>query len=330
MAEVSMKDVRVNLEGNKADTLFFTPSFTETDLRSICRVIPNVVNKKNVGFVGNMDKIVRANGGCGFTPIGNLSMYEREVEVFKMKFDVEECWEKFVDTIYEDLMAKGLQYVDLTPTIFTQILVDRIKDAVKRDNIRLAFFGNKASLDGAYNSVNGFWTNIKKYVTANQAPVQAVTNGVYAPGEATDLLRSMYKKQPRVLKNIPTNQKVWLIDDGTWEAYREDLEADSSGQAVAGVKLLQDGTEMLNYRGIKLTNMQSWGDIMASDFGAADAKLALLTTPQNLLLPTDTMSGETSMKIRFDEDEEKIKISGRYKMGGIDILHPSLTVTAYQ
>ena len=75
--------------GDEANQTFLEPVFFDNDLRSQFRVMPNVVTKKKMNFVQAMENLVRKYAGCGFNPVGSLSIYDRTIEVEKMKVDAE-------------------------------------------------------------------------------------------------------------------------------------------------------------------------------------------------------------------------------------------------
>ena len=137
--------------------MFLEPVFFDTDNTNEFRMMGNVSNKKKMGFIQAMENIVRRYSGCGFNPIGSLDIYDREIEVFHLKADVELCWDEFEDTVFEEFLKPGVDISNLQGTQLEQFLVLRVRQAIRLDNQRLAYFGNRASVDPNYDSVNGFW-----------------------------------------------------------------------------------------------------------------------------------------------------------------------------
>ena len=100
---------------------------------------------------------MRKYTGCGFRPVGNKRMYEREVTVEKIKLDISYCWDEFEDTIFEELQNRGLRFTDLTDTLFEQIITQQVQQAIKLDTERIYHFGDKSSTDPNYDMMDGLW-----------------------------------------------------------------------------------------------------------------------------------------------------------------------------
>ena len=100
MAIVEFSQLDVSFRGTEANNIFLEPVFFDDDLRSQFRVLGNVANKKKMVFVAALENIVRKYSGCGFTPVGKTDIYERTIDVEKMKVDLEMCWDEFEDTVF--------------------------------------------------------------------------------------------------------------------------------------------------------------------------------------------------------------------------------------
>lgn len=320
---VDIRTLDVTFRGEEANTIFLEPVYMDEDVRSQFRVIPNVVSKKKLAYVQELEKIVRSYTGCGFTPVGGFRLYDRWLEVDKAKADVAMCWEEFKDTVYEELLKKGLSIGDLTGTLLMQLAESMIRTAVKKDNLRLAFFGDKSDTDPAYDCVDGLWTvHIPAFVTANQCPYFDTGSGTaLSAGEGIGHLNTIYSNQDVRLRGLPTNLKKFYVTGSVYEQYLTDLEA--GGGADGGWRMSQDGVERLYYRGIEVMPMWSWDEIMANDFSAPNSHMILLTTPQNLAMGTDMQSSETQFRVWYDENDEQVKIKSRWKHG-FQVIHPQL------
>ena len=86
-AELSQLDV--SFRGTEANNIFLEPVFFDDDLRGQFRILGNVANKKKMVFVQQLENIVRKYSGCGFNPVGSVSIYDRTIDVEKMKVDLD-------------------------------------------------------------------------------------------------------------------------------------------------------------------------------------------------------------------------------------------------
>lgn len=320
--------VNVSFEGIEANTLFFEPVYMEEDLRQQFRIMPNVVSKRKMGFIGNLEKIVRRYSGCGFTPAGSMQITDRFIEVDHAQFALAQCWEEFRETVYEELMNKGVRFADLTDTMLAEILMTRVMEAVKNDNIRLAFFGNKASANAAYDVTDGLWTVlIPAFVAASTLPkVNAGSGTALAAGDGADLLKSVYANQSIQLKGIPKTMKKFYVSSDVYEQYLTDIE--NGGGGDYGLITQINGVPQLYFRGIPVMEMLTWNQITSTDLAQTQQHQVLLTMPQNLIMATDIVGSENEVKIWYNEDEEELRIKGRYKTG-FNIVHPQLMSVAY-
>ncbi len=75
--------------------IFLEPVFFDDDLRGQFRILGNVANKKKMVFVQQLENIVRKYSGCGFNPVGSVSIYDRTIDVEKMK--------KIIDLVLETI-----------------------------------------------------------------------------------------------------------------------------------------------------------------------------------------------------------------------------------
>lgn len=325
---VDIRQIDVTFRGEEANTIFVEPIYMDDDIRQNFRVIPNVVSKKKLGFAQELEKIVRKHSGCGFSPVNGFKGYDRWIEVDRMKADVVMCWEEFKDTVYEELLKTGTSIGDLTGTTMMQLAEGLIKNAVKKDNQRLAFFGNRADTDPAYDSTDGFWTvHIPAFVDADQCPYFDTGSGsALSAGDGIGFLKTVYDNADIRLKGLPKNMKKFWVAGSIYEQYRDDIE--NGGGGDAGIRMLQDGTEMLVFRGIEVMPMWTWGEIMSADFSTDNSHLILYTTPANLAMATDVNDPESQFRIWYDEDTEEVKTKGRWK-AGYQVVHPSLLSVGY-
>jgi hypothetical protein len=325
---VDVRSLDVQFRGEEANTIFIEPIYMDDDLRSQFRIIPNVTSKKKLAFVQELEKIVRSHTGCGFSPVGSTRVYERWIEVDKAKADVAMCWEEFKDTVYEELLKKGLSMGDLTGTLLMQISEAMVKNAIKKDNQRLAWFGDKADDDPAYDCVDGFWRVIlKAFVDADQCPYFDTGSGTaLSAGDGIEMLRTLYSNQDVRLRGLPDETKKFWVSGTIWEQYQTDLE--DGGGADGGWQMLQSGKKMLTFRNIEVKPMWLWSEIMAQDFSQDNAHLALLTTPQNLAMGTDFQDAESQLRMWYDEEDEMVKTKARWKHG-FQVVHPQLLSVGY-
>tara|TARA_R110002096_G_scaffold220611_2_gene409182 strand:+ start:781 stop:1767 length:987 start_codon:yes stop_codon:yes gene_type:complete len=327
MATVN-KSMSISFQGIQANTVFFDPIFEPNGSFMNYRVIPNVVSKKKLLFVNKLEKIVQKHTGCGFTPVGKFGIYDREIEVDDIKVNIEQCVDEFKDTILEEKLKKGNLREDLNGTEIGNMMLQAVQMGITLDYHRLFWFGDKSSLDPAYNVTDGIWSvYIPQLVNANLTPFTSALSGApLAAGAATTILTTVYDQQSLALAGLPDGMKKLYVSKSIWNAYRADLE--NSGGGDAGRQMLIDGTQTLLFRGIMLLENPNWDEYTTNDLGLIDQHEVMLTIPDNLVFATDLMSDLTSVMMFFDPFEEVTKIKVQAKFG-TNFVHPSLFSVAF-
>ena len=173
-------------------------------------------------------------------------------------------------------------------------------------------------------AVTGDLTGSVAATTPNTAPV------ALAAGESEDTLLSLFEGCDVVLKNIPTNEKVFLVDRLVYENYQTYLETLST---VTANSKLENGVTMLTYRGIPVIPME-WGLYLNADFPHLTGSLPayphriIYTQIGNLALGFDTMNQYTETARWYNKDEEENRFRAKLVMG-VQYVHNKLMAVAY-
>jgi len=327
MASVEISQLDVSFRGTEANNIFLEPVFFDDNLRGQFRVLGNVANKKKMVFVQQLENIVRKYSGCGFNPVGSVDIYQRTIDVEKMKVDLEMCWDEFEDTVFEELLKTGTRLPDISGTLIENILLTRVQQAIRNDITRLSYFGDQSSNNPNFDSLDGFWTVYYPQLVADDLVPRANTGSGtnLASGDGFAILRDVYDQAPLQLKGLPANQKVFNVTQSVYSQLREDIE--NGGGGDYGLLQLINGVEQFTFRGVTVIPQFRWDDI-ATSLGTTKPHYVEYTTPQNKVLATDVLSPETALELWYDQKDEKVYIKARFKMG-VNYIHPSLISLGY-
>ena len=328
MPIVEKSQFDVSFVGREASQMFVEPVYFDDDMRREFRIIGNVPNRKKIGFIRPLEDLVRKYTTCGFNPRGSLSVYEREIEVDKMGVALEICWDEFEDTVFEEFLRSGTDLPNLLGTQIGNILLDKVRQGIRRDTQRLVYFGDKSSVDPSFDATDGFWTvHYPALVAATLIPRTNTGSGLdIAAGQATDMLKAVTEQADTVLKAMPTSEKVLNVTGRVWEAYRADIEDGGGGDY--GLLQLINGNTNLYFRGILVNPMWRWDTILANDLSVTKPNYIEYTTADNKVIATDVQSPENSLRSWYDDKDEKVYVKARWKMGSTYI-HPSLISVGY-
>jgi hypothetical protein len=325
ITEVSQLDV--SFRGTEANNIFLEPVFFDDDLRGQFRILGNVANKKKMVFVQQLENIVRKYSGCGFNPVGSVSIYDRTIDVEKMKVDLEMCWDEFEDTVFEELLKTGTRLPDVSGTLIENILLTRTQQAIRQDVQRLSYFGQQSSNNPNYDALDGLWTvYYPELVTNALVPRTNTGSGSdLASGDGFAILRAIYDQAPLQLKGLPAAQKVFNVTGSVYTQLREDIEEGGGGDY--GLLQLINGVEQFTFRGVPVVAQWRWDEIL-TNLGTTKPHYVEYTTPQNKVLATDVLSPETALELWYDQKDEKVYIKARFKMG-VNYIHHSLISLGY-
>lgn len=175
-----------------------------------------------------------------------------------------------------------------------------------------------------FTSVSGTYACTIAATTPNTAPA------ALSAGEAEDIFLSLYNGAPKVLKQIPLNERVFLVSDLVYENYETYLESLGVSESFSA---LVNGIKVLTYRGIPIMKM-GWDVHLDADFPHASGELhayphrVIYTHIYNLVLGMDTMNQYNGFRFWYNEDLEENRFRAKMVMGA-NYVHNELMAVAY-
>jgi hypothetical protein len=173
---------------------FFTPLFIDNpEIKELFTVITDVKTEKELLLISPLEKITKGyQRGTSFTSSTGITITAKTLRVARMKAQVEQTTDEFWETVYQILIAKGVDANDLenSPEL-KSIIMEAFMDALTRDVIRQGFFGDKkkegmtntggvyspnGTLDVDYKEYDGAWTHIDAAAVAAEIDSTQVVN----------------------------------------------------------------------------------------------------------------------------------------------------------
>ncbi len=183
-----------------------------------------------------------------------------------------------------------------------------------------------------YANVTGDLAGSMAATTANTAP-QALSDD-----DTVGVLKTMYRGSPAVLKGLPKNQKVFLMDGDSYENYLSTLEGWKTSTPLFssedGRKQMINGIELIHYRGIPVLNLD-WEVDLDADFAHATGELPartyriIYTEFNNLVLSMDALSSLTKFEFWYNKDEQENRYRMQMKTGANYVFNEVMSV-AYE
>ena len=320
----------ISVQGATANRVYLDPIFKDVQPleADIFQVMPNVVDRRNMVFVGPLDDYLRKRIGCGFDPAGNLNISERQIETYKVKGETQQCWDEFEDTILMEALNKGVDMGDMTGTLMQQIIFNRMTQGAARQVNKLCWFGDRSKADKTINIVDGLWSvHIPKLQANNLIRVVDSNSGTpLGSGGAIDLLDAVLDSATNELKGTAVGDRRLIVSNNVAEQLEKDIRNGVAGDS-AFIREVEDGRMEMRFRGVVIVPMLRWQGLYEQYLGVADANLVLYTVRQNLILATDRLSDVTSIDGWYEKKEEVTYFRTAFKLG-FNYIHPKLMVAA--
>lgn len=308
----------INLKGATANELILKPVYFDADINSMFRKLLMNKNKQKIGFVDTLENVLQSRIGCGWRPKGDMKVYERCVDLEDLKVNYEFCVDEIQSTVYEEAQKAGMDVMNISGTVYESVIRTRTVQAIKKDLLKLAFWGRKSSADTNYNLVDGVWPYLFDLVNKSLVPYTNTASGApLAAGDAIDYLQRIWENATKVLKNTPASEKIIYISSNIYEAYLKDLEDGVTNDAMFFTMNTQE-VNAKSYRGIQLMPMYDWDEQAAAAYPAtfaADANLMIYTTRNNLVLGSDVLAPQDQYQSWYELKEELWCVKANFKIG---------------
>ena len=149
------------------------------------RIIPNIQSKTKLNYFGSVSKILKAYAK-GFSAATGSTFTQRDIDVYQMKAEFSQDANAFYQTVFEQVLAKGVEWNDLSKAgaaleaTILEIFFNALESDVYRqfwlsdeDKETLTAAGNySGTADTDYNSYDGMWKLIFENSAASPSATQ--------------------------------------------------------------------------------------------------------------------------------------------------------------
>ena len=316
----------LSYRGKLANRLFYKPVFMELLETSFFMIMTGVVSKQDIAFIDELENIVQKKNGCGFTPKGDVSIYNRTISVNPTKVNLAICVDAFNNTLEQEMLLKGNDKDDITAQQLMGILQKLVRNGMVKDYNRIAWFGDMASSDPNLNMADGFWLHLYNLVNANAIPYIDLNSGVaLAPEDGLAYVMAVYDAAPLNLKMLDKSMKQIHVSGDVYDQYAKDIGALGGGDT--GMMMLINGIQSLTYDGVLLVPHYEWTRFTTAN-GNPNTHQVLYTARKNLVFATDLYSDLSALEIFYNNLHEKTYIKANNSIG-TNYVHESLFSVGY-
>lgn len=317
--------------------LFFKPQEGSDDIFANYKVV-HVADKKNLYIPGNLTKILKEYSSCGFSATGNLAITDRILSTEKIKVNLEQCEDAWDDTIFEEALKTGVAIDDLRGTFVEDLIRTKMLEAMRSDIGRMQWFNKDGHADADYKHYDG-WLQRAFDTSANLGFIKDMSTDTAIETSGSDdtlvsdgtltAFRNLWENQSKVLRAIPRKDKRIFVTATIMDNYLVSLE---DLQNERGHGNLEDGTEVVLFRGVPVIEVPGW-DTHLDDSGNPQAtiignNLIVMTMPDNLLVASDITNPDNEVMTWYSMDDETLKFKAKLKLGA-QILHPEFMSVMY-
>ena len=328
MADVLGLDFDYTYPGKLSTDVFVKPSIDTPDL-SIFRILTDIQSKQQLNLRNNLSKIVKAYSGCGDRTVTGtgLNITNRTLEVTELEMFVTECKDALETSVFEAGLNAGIERNDLTNTFVNQFITDMTTDALRRDLFRIFSFGDTASGSADYSMLDGLWTRlIAGVATYDVKRIGGDISGALSAGDGVNLLQQNYVGAEIILKQVPNDQKAFLVTGTIFENVQASYESSVNG-TERQFTMLTDGVDGLKYRGIPLIPIYAWDSAIEADELGAPNRI-LYTELDNHVIGVNRASDLDRVDAWYDRDTRFYKIEAQMRLG-YNYVFGGLTTISY-
>lgn len=345
---VSILEVNFNYTWNGILTtdLFFKPTLDSPALSDVMTIDPGTKDKKQYNIVGTLSKVLLPYFGCTTTPNTNRAFITNKTIQVK-EFRMYEGWCKddftgqltgIYNMLAQEWLKTGEASFDPAGTPIDRIIVQLLKDALRRDVQRRVWFADSTTSDTDYNQFDGFWQSLMDQSSSNAAYCvyrdgAALGIGALAADTAQTRFISMYNNSPLLLKQefIDKGSAQFLVTRSIWENFYTTLTAVGSVSEQEYLNYLQ-GVKRLTFRGIPVIPITIWDSFLAetdNPLTGTTRHLIALTPKENHVLGIEDAADLNKIDSWYEKKDSKRYYRADMKMGFLGPIHCELTSIAF-
>jgi len=335
--------------------LFFKPTLGSPALADIFMIDTGATDKKVYHIAPVMNKVLKPYTGCDQSVTG--SAFQITSKAIQLKpFEMYEGWCKDDFTkqlqgqyniLSQQWLKTGTESFDPAGTPIDRIIVNSLKDALRRDIFRRVSFGRSGNASADWNQITGLWPAlidnsggsnycVYRASATNGTGAVGFGTGTLASGAALLALQSAYNNSPNLLKQevIDSGRAQFVVTRSVWENYYDTLVANGSINSASDslYENLQNGITTLKFKGVPVIPVTIWDDFLADSANplfATTRHLVALTVKENHVLGIENTADLGKIDSWFEKKDNRRYYRSNMVMGFLPSIHCDLTTIVY-
>ena len=320
--------------GKQFTDIFLKPIFQDAELKSLFRLVPGIVSSAKLAVDNDFEKILKAAPDCDETTTGSdIDLGSATLEVCELGFDRSQCFKDFNNTFREEFLKLDANYMS-KDTYLENYLVDKFKQAIRRDILRIGLLGDTASGSADYNACDGVWKRVfdkvNTYdidrVTITAATITNAGNSAVTAQALIEIFNTLYYDADVNLKGLPISEKVIMTTGSVHDALNKAYDVLKATNGY--IDSLQKDMGQLTFKGIPITPIWRMDGYIENDLSNSRPNRILYYAKEAIVLGFDGESGSENVEILPNPYDKKVHMRGYMKMGN-QILHDGLVRAAF-
>lgn len=344
---VSILETNLNYTWNGvlSTELFFKPTLGSPALADIFTIDLGAADKKRYHIAPTANKVLKPYTGCDQALTG--SSFDITSKAIQLKpFQMYESWCKddftgqltgLYNVLAQEWLKTGNESFDPAGTPIDRMIMELLKDSLRRDIFRRVSFGDTTSSNADWNQIDGLWQSlIDQSGASNYCVYASKTNfgtGTLSADAAYNELTAMYNNSSNLLKQegIDGGKGKFLVTRSIWQNLYTSytgLGAVTELAYTAAVK----GLGSLTFRGIPVIPITIWDDFLADStnpLSATTRHLIAFTVKDNHILGIQNTADLNKIDSWFEKKDNKRYYRSNMVLGFLGAIHCDLTTISY-
>lgn len=324
--------------------LFYKPTLGTPALSDLATIDTGAAFNKRYHLVPSVQKVLKPYTGCDQAVTGTrIQLTSKEIQLKKHALYESWCVDDFTgyltgiyNVLAQDWLKTGNEAFDPGGTPIDRIIMDALKDGLRRDVFRRTMFADISSSSADWNQIDGMITNLIKDSGASNYCVyragSALGTGALGASAAYDALTAAWNNSSRLLKQeaIDSGRAIFWVTRSIWDnlyAYYVGVGSVSESQYENTLK----GISNLTFRGIPVKPVTFWDECLNDStcpLYATTRHLVVLTLKENHIIGVENTSDLGKIDSWFERKDQKRYYRSNMTFG-YQKIHCDLTTIVY-
>lgn len=325
--------------------IFFKPTLGTPALSELATIDLGASHLKRYHIAPTASKILKPYTGCDQAVTGTaLDITSKFMQIKPFRMKEKWCKDDFTNQLSgsynqlaQDWLKTGNASFDPAGTPVDRIIMQLLKDSLRRDVFRRISFGDTTSSNADYNQIDGYWQSLIDQSGASNYCVyragSALGTAALSAGTALTTLEAVFTNSNILLKQegIDAGRAKFLVTRSIWENLYASYAANGAVTEIAMGNLI-NGINQMTFKGIPVIPVNAWDSDLADSnnpLSATTRHLVSFTTTDNHIIGVENTGDLGAIKSWFSDDDNVRYYSAQMSFGFLGALHCDMTTVAY-